>query len=63
MRILGIGVDMVKNRRIGNLLNDKRFINRTFSEVFILFDGLYNTLFKLNFFRNSLLEKKEMILV
>ena len=32
MRILGIGVDMVKNRRIGNLLNDKRFINRTFSE-------------------------------
>ena len=32
MRILGVGVDMVKNARIGNLLNDKRFLNRTFSK-------------------------------
>ena len=31
MKILGIGVDIIKNNRIGNLIKNKIFINRTFS--------------------------------
>jgi holo-[acyl-carrier protein] synthase len=30
MRILGIGIDIVKNKRLRNLINNKTFINRTF---------------------------------
>ena len=35
MKILGIGVDIVKNKRISSLINNKNFITRTFgiSEV------------------------------
>ena len=32
MRILGIGVDIVENKRIRLLLNNKRFLSRTFSK-------------------------------
>ena len=32
MRILGIGVDIVQNKRIRSLVNDKSFINRTFGK-------------------------------
>ena len=32
MRILGIGVDIVENKRIKLLLNNKRFLSRTFSK-------------------------------
>ena len=31
MKILGIGVDIIKNNRISNLIKNKIFINRTFS--------------------------------
>ena len=32
MKILGIGVDVIKNKRIKALINNKIFIRRTFSE-------------------------------
>jgi phosphopantetheine--protein transferase-like protein len=32
MKILGIGVDIIQNKRIQNLLKNKKFINRTFSK-------------------------------
>tara|TARA_B100000003_G_scaffold199576_1_gene205567 strand:+ start:273 stop:659 length:387 start_codon:yes stop_codon:yes gene_type:complete len=37
MRILGIGVDLIKNRRVNNLIKNQNFIKRTFSkkEIFI----------------------------
>ena len=33
MKILGIGVDVIQNSRIKSLLNNKLFINRTFSKI------------------------------
>ena len=32
MKILGIGVDIVQNKRIRNLINNKNFIKRTFGK-------------------------------
>ena len=32
MKILGIGVDIIENKRIKFLINNKNFINRTFSK-------------------------------
>ena len=32
MKILGIGVDLIENKRIGNLINNKSFIKRTFGK-------------------------------
>ena len=32
MKILGIGVDVVQNKRIRNLINNKNFIKRTFGK-------------------------------
>ena len=32
MKILGIGVDVIKNKRIQNLINKKSFIKRTFGK-------------------------------
>ena len=32
MKILGIGVDIIQNKRIQNLLKNKKFIDRTFSK-------------------------------
>ena len=32
MTILGIGVDIIQNKRIEKLLKDKKFINRTFTK-------------------------------
>ena len=31
MKIIGIGVDIVHNKRISNLLKKKTFVNRTYS--------------------------------
>ena len=30
MKILGIGVDVIRNKRIASLLKNKKFISRTF---------------------------------
>ena len=32
MKILGIGVDVIENKRISNLINNKSFIKRTFGK-------------------------------
>ena len=32
MKILGIGVDIIKNKRIENLIKNKMFIKRTFGK-------------------------------
>ena len=32
MKILGIGVDLIENKRISNLINNKSFIKRTFGK-------------------------------
>jgi holo-[acyl-carrier protein] synthase len=37
MTILGIGVDIIQNKRIEKLLKDKKFINRTFTKNEISF--------------------------
>ena len=36
MKTVGIGVDIVNNKRFTNLVKDKKFINRTFSKKEIL---------------------------
>ena len=36
MKILGIGVDLIRNKRIKNLLKNKSFINRTFGKKEII---------------------------
>ena len=33
MKILGIGVDIIKNKRIENLIKNKMFIKRTFGKM------------------------------
>ena len=37
MKILGIGIDIVKNKRIKSLINNKAFLNRTFGKSEIEF--------------------------
>ena len=37
MRILGIGVDIIENKRIKNLINNKNFIKRTFGKKELIF--------------------------
>ena len=37
MRILGIGVDIIQNKRIKSLIKNKNFISRTFSPKEIKF--------------------------
>ena len=32
MKILGIGVDIINNKRIRSLINNKKFIERTFGK-------------------------------
>ena len=48
MRILGIGVDIIENKRIKLLLNNKKFLFRTFSKNEIRFSK--NISNKINFF-------------
>tara|TARA_B100000902_G_C27288193_1_gene905606 strand:+ start:1292 stop:1678 length:387 start_codon:yes stop_codon:yes gene_type:complete len=37
MRILGIGVDIIENKRIKKLITNKNFINRTFGKKELIF--------------------------
>ena len=37
MKVLGIGVDVIQNKRIKSLINNKKFISRTFSKNEIKF--------------------------
>ena len=56
MKILGIGVDIVDNRRIKSLINNKLFISRTFSKNEIKISKKnYN---KLNYFSKRFAAKE-----
>ena len=37
MKIIGIGVDIVNNERIKKSINDRKFVNRVFSKVEIIY--------------------------
>ncbi len=41
MKILGIGVDIVHNKRIENSLKNKKFVNRIFSKKEIVYSNKY----------------------
>ena len=56
MKVLGIGVDIVKNKRINVLIKKQNFIKRTFSKKEILFSK--NKRNKLNYFAKRFAAKE-----
>ena len=56
MKTVGIGVDIVDNKRFKNLIKDNKFINRIFSKKEI-FDSK-KTLNKINFFSKRFAAKE-----
>ena len=58
MKILGIGVDLVQNKRIGSLINNKSFIVRTFGKNEIEFSK--KNLNKINFFSKRFAAKEAL---
>ena len=56
MKILGIGVDVIENRRIKNLINNKSFIKRTFGKKEVIFSK--KTLNKTNYFAKRFAAKE-----
>ena len=58
MKILGIGVDIVKNKRITSLINNKKFILRTFGKNEIKF--LNKNTNKTNFFSKRFAAKEAL---
>ena len=56
MKILGIGVDVIKNKRIQTLINNKRFINRTFGKNEVKFSKKFSN--KTNYFAKRFAAKE-----
>ena len=56
MKILGIGVDLILNKRLKILINNKNFINRTFSKKEINFSKKKNN--RLNYFAKRFAAKE-----
>ena len=56
MKILGIGVDLVKNQRINSLIRNKYFISRTFSKKEII--NAKNIKNKINYFAKRFAAKE-----
>ena len=56
MKIIGIGVDIVKNKRIGLSIKNKDFINRTFGKNEILISKKINS--KTNYFSKRFAAKE-----
>ena len=56
MKILGIGVDIIKNKRIRILINNKTFIKRTFGKNELKFSK--KTLNKTNYFAKRFAAKE-----
>ncbi len=56
MRILGIGVDIIENKRIKHLINKKNFINRTFGKKELAFTKKKNN--KTSFFAKRFVAKE-----
>ena len=59
MKILGVGVDIIENRRIGKLIKKRLFIKRTFSENEISFSK--KTTNKTNFFSKRFAAKESFV--
>ena len=59
MKILGVGVDIIENRRIGKLIKKRIFIKRTFSENEINFSK--KTTNKTNFFSKRFAAKESFV--
>ena len=58
MKILGIGVDLVKNKRIESLINNKIFINRTFGKKEVEFSKKISN--KTNYFAKRFAAKEAL---
>ena len=58
MKILGIGVDIVQNKRIASLINNKLFINRTFGANEVKFSK--KNLNKINYFSKRFAAKEAL---
>jgi len=56
MKILGIGVDVIKNKRIQNLINNKIFIKRTFGKNEVKFSK--KNVNKINYFAKRFAAKE-----
>ena len=59
MKILGIGVDIIKNQRVKNLIKNKIFIKRTFGKNEIKFSK--KTLNKTNYFAKRFAAKESLV--
>ena len=59
MKILGIGVDIIKNKRIRILINNKTFIKRTFGKNELKFSK--KTLNKTNYFAKRFAAKEAFL--
>ena len=59
MKILGIGVDIIENKRIKSLIRNKNFISRTFSKDEIKFSK--RTLNKSNYFAKRFAAKEAFV--
>tara|TARA_X000000950_G_C13812318_1_gene618201 strand:- start:992 stop:1378 length:387 start_codon:yes stop_codon:yes gene_type:complete len=58
MKILGVGVDIIKNKRIRNLIGNKNFILRTFGKNEIKFSKRINN--KTNYFAKRFAAKESL---
>tara|TARA_E500000331_G_scaffold338498_1_gene367779 strand:+ start:738 stop:1124 length:387 start_codon:yes stop_codon:yes gene_type:complete len=58
MKILGIGVDVIQNKRIKNLINNKIFIRRTFGKNEIKYSK--NNINKANYFAKRFAAKEAL---
>ena len=59
MKILGIGVDIIENKRINKLINNKTFIQRTFGKNAIYFAK--KILKKTNFYAKRFAAKEALV--
>ena len=59
MKILGIGIDIIKNKRIGALIKDKMFIKRTFGKKELL--GIKKKTNNINFFAKRFAAKEAFV--
>ena len=59
MKILGIGVDIILNKRINNLIKNKNFINRTFAINEILNSKKNSN--KINYFAKRFAAKESLV--
>ena len=58
MKILGIGVDVIQNKRIKNLINNKVFIKRTFGKNEVNISK--KTVNKVNYFAKKVCSKRSI---